>query len=87
MMAGDQTQDFLSASRYFQLSYTACLPAFLSSFLGVLPVYIFVPCVCLLPLEVREGNESLELELQMVVKQYEGAGNWTCVVWKSSKCF
>lgn len=36
---------------------------------------VCVPCVCLVPLEIRNTGKILELELHIVVSYPEGAGN------------
>jgi hypothetical protein len=39
-------------------------------------VCTYVPDLCLMPKEIREGILSLELELWTVVSHHVGAGNW-----------
>jgi hypothetical protein len=55
---------------------------------GVLSVCVCVPCVWLVPEEVRRGRASdpLELELEMGVSHPVGAGSWTWVLCKSNQC-
>lgn len=35
-------------------------------------MYVFVPCVCLITMEVKGGTRSLDLELQMAVSHHMG---------------
>lgn len=39
-----------------------------------------------IPLETKRNIGTLELELQMIVSNHIGAGNWTQVLCKSSQC-
>lgn len=67
----------------------------ISIFLGLFILCIFClnvvhaqTCVFvyLVPMEVRRASDPLELELQISLNHYLGAGNWTCVLCKSNKC-
>lgn len=40
-------------------------------------MYLYVPCVCLVPSEVRRGFQFQELELQIVLSCHMGTGNRT----------
>lgn len=61
-------------------------------------IYIYFMCISVLPLcacvytmcsalgSQKRALEFLELEIQIVVKCFVGARNWTLVLWKNSKC-
>lgn len=53
------------------------------SFAGM---YVSVPCVWSAFGGQKRASDPLELKLQMVVRHYVGAGNWTLVHCKSSNC-
>ena len=45
--------------------------------MNVLPVYLYVHLVCLMPTEVKGGTRSPELELQTIVRHLVSAGSQT----------
>jgi hypothetical protein len=48
-------------------------------------MYVYVPCTCLMPAEVRRGHQiPTRVELLMVVSSHVGAGIWTWVPRKSN---
>lgn len=49
---------------------------------------VWVPSECLVSSEVIIGHKNpMELELQVVVRHYVGAGNQIWFLWKNIQCF
>lgn len=74
-MSPKHTLFFLITFNYIYFMCTSVLPVSMS---------VCIPCVCLIP---RDQKKALKpLELPMVASYHVGAGNGTCVFYKSKKC-
>lgn len=79
LLEKEQTAPFLLDSELYYLNFTC---------VGILSACTSVHhgSVWDLP-RPQEGMGSLELELQVVMRQHVGSGNRTSVLWKISWCF